>query len=78
MKPWRTANARIGGAMLFAESITERVEARRTLADSEAPFRVTFENAPVGIGLAPVGRLRPFVGKPRDQPGCARDRAERL
>jgi PAS domain S-box-containing protein len=57
MKPWRTADARIGGAMLFAESITEQVEARRALADSEARFRVTFENAPVGIGLvAPDGR----------------------
>ncbi len=44
MKPWRTANAQIGGAMLFAESITEQVEARRALADSEARFRVTFEN----------------------------------
>ena len=57
MKPWRTADARIGGAMLFAESITQQVEARRALADSEARFRVTFENAPVGIGLvAPDGR----------------------
>jgi two-component system, NarL family, sensor histidine kinase UhpB len=57
MKPRRTADARIGGAMLFAESITEQVEARRALADSEARFRVTFENAPVGIGLvAPDGR----------------------
>jgi PAS domain S-box-containing protein len=49
MKPWRTADTRIGGAMLFAESITEQVEARRALADSEARFRVTFESAPVGI-----------------------------
>jgi PAS domain S-box-containing protein len=57
MKAWRTADARIGGAMLFAESITEQVEARRAFADSEARFRVTFENAPVGIGLvAPDGR----------------------
>jgi PAS domain S-box-containing protein len=57
MKPWRTADARIGGAMLFAETITEQVEARRALADSEARFRVTFESAPVGIGhVAPDGR----------------------
>jgi hypothetical protein len=62
MKPWRTADARIGSAALFAKSITEQVEARRALADTEARFRVTFENAPVGIGLvAPVGCLRPFV-----------------
>jgi PAS domain S-box-containing protein len=57
MKPWRTADYRIGGAMLFAESITEQVEARRALAESEARFRVTFENAPVGIAhVAPDGR----------------------
>jgi PAS domain S-box-containing protein len=57
MKPWRTANAWIGGAMLFAESITEQVEARRALADSEARFRATFESAPVGLAhVAPDGR----------------------
>jgi PAS domain S-box-containing protein len=49
MKPWRTANGRIGGALLFSESITEKVEARQALAESEARFRATFENAAVGI-----------------------------
>ncbi len=49
MKPWRTANGRIGGALLFSEVITEQVAARRALADSEARFRATFENAAVGI-----------------------------
>ena len=49
MKPWRTADGRIGGAMLFNEVITEQIRARRDLADSEARFRATFENAAVGI-----------------------------
>jgi PAS domain S-box-containing protein len=49
MKPWRTADGRIGGALLFSEVITEQVEARRALAESEARFRATFENAAVGI-----------------------------
>ncbi len=49
MKPWRTAEGRIGGALLFSELITEQVEARHSLADSEARFRATFENAAVGI-----------------------------
>jgi PAS domain S-box-containing protein len=54
MKPWRTADGAIGGALLFSEVITEKVEARRALADSEARFRATFENAAVGIAhLAP-------------------------
>jgi PAS domain S-box-containing protein len=58
MKPWRTADGRIGGALLFAEVITEQVEARRALADSEARFRATLENAAVGIAhVAPDGRL---------------------
>jgi PAS domain S-box-containing protein len=49
MKPWRTVNGRIGGAMLFAEVITEQVEAKRALAESDVRFRATFENAAVGI-----------------------------
>jgi PAS domain S-box-containing protein len=49
MKPWRTTEGRIGGALLFSELITEQVEAKRSLADSEARFRATFENAAVGI-----------------------------
>jgi PAS domain S-box-containing protein len=49
MKPWRTREDRIGGALLFSEVITEQVAGRRALADSEARFRATFENAAVGI-----------------------------
>jgi PAS domain S-box-containing protein len=56
MKPWRTINGGVGGALLFAEVITEQVEAKRALADSEARFRATFENAAVGIAhVAPDG-----------------------
>ncbi len=44
MKPWRTADGR-----MFSEVITDQVAARRALADSEARFRATFENAAVGI-----------------------------
>ncbi len=58
MKPWRTSEGQIGGALLFVELITQQVEARRALADSEARFRATFENAAVGIAhVAPDGRL---------------------
>jgi PAS domain S-box-containing protein len=57
MKPWRTLDGRIGGALLFTEVITAQVEARRALAESEARFRATFENAAVGIAhIAPDGR----------------------
>ncbi len=57
MKPWRAADGRIGGALLFTEVITAQVEARRALADSEARFRAMFENAAVGIAhVSPDGR----------------------
>jgi PAS domain S-box-containing protein len=49
MKPWRTANGQIGGALLFIELITEQVAAKRALAESEARLRATFENAAVGV-----------------------------
>ena len=51
MVPWLRADGNIGGALLFAEIRTEQVEARRALADSEARFRATFENAAVGVAL---------------------------
>jgi len=51
MAPWRDANGTIGGSLLFAEIKTEQVEARRALAESEARFRATFENAAVGVVL---------------------------
>jgi PAS domain S-box-containing protein len=51
MKPWRKPGGEIGGALLFSEVITAQVEARRALAESEARFRATFENAAVGMGL---------------------------
>jgi PAS domain S-box-containing protein len=57
MKPWRTVSGRIGGAILFVELITEQVEARRALAESEARFRATFENAAVGIA-----HVDPYLG----------------
>ncbi len=57
MKPWRTPEGRIGGALLAIELITQQVEARQALADSEARFRATFENAAVGIAhVTPDGR----------------------
>jgi PAS domain S-box-containing protein len=51
MKPWRTAEGRIGGAVLFSQFMTG------ILADREARFQATFENAAVGIAhVAPDGR----------------------
>jgi PAS domain S-box-containing protein len=58
IKPWRTADGRIRGALLYAELITDQVAAGRTLTDSETQFRVTFEKAPIGIAhVAPDGRF---------------------
>jgi PAS domain S-box-containing protein len=51
MVPWRRADGKIGGALLFAELRTEQVEAQRALSDSEARFRATFENTAVGVAM---------------------------
>jgi PAS domain S-box-containing protein len=75
MKPWRTADGRIGGALLAGELITDEVEAKRAVAESEARFRATFENAAVGIAhVAPDGRwlrvneaLCRILGYPADE-----------
>src|SRR5260221_693457 len=61
MRPWRNVHGRIEGALLISELITEQVEIRHALADSEARFRATFENAAVGIShVAPDGRFLRF------------------
>ena len=54
MAPWRRGDSRIGGAIFFAEVRTQQVDARRELADSEARFRATFENAAVGVALVGI------------------------
>ncbi len=69
MTPWRTADGRIGGAVLFSQFITG------ILAEREARFQATFENAPIGIAhVAPDGRwlrvnrvLGGILGYPLDE-----------
>src|SRR5262249_11352764 len=51
MAPWRRDDGQIGGAVLFSELRTEPIEAQRALAESEARFRATFENAAVGVAI---------------------------
>jgi PAS domain S-box-containing protein len=56
IKSWQTAASRIGG-LLATESISDQVDASGALAENEAPFRATFENAAVGMShVAPDGR----------------------
>jgi PAS domain S-box-containing protein len=59
--PIRGRSGRVIGTSVIYRDISERrraKETRRALADSEARFRVTFENAPVGIlNVAPDGRF---------------------
>jgi PAS domain S-box-containing protein len=75
MKPWCTADGQIGGALLFSEVITDQVETRHALAESEARFRATFENAAVGVAhlgpdlrwLRANGALSRILGWPVDE-----------
>jgi PAS domain S-box-containing protein len=61
MKPWRNAHSQIGGALLFSELVTERIEIRHALHESESRARATFENAAVGIShVTPDGRFLRF------------------
>jgi PAS domain S-box-containing protein len=61
MKPWQDAHGRIGGALLFSELVTQQVEMKQALHESEARFRATFENAAVGIShMTPDGRFLRF------------------
>jgi PAS domain S-box-containing protein len=75
MKPWRDAHGQIGGALLFSELVTEQVEIRHALHESESRARATFENAAVGIShVTPDGRflrlnqvLSRILGWPADE-----------
>ena len=75
MKPWRDAEGKIGGAMLFTEVITAQVEARQKIRESEMRLRATFDNAAVGIAhVAPNGtwlrvnsRLCEIIGWPKQE-----------
>jgi PAS domain S-box-containing protein len=61
MRPWRDVHGRIGGALLFSELVTEEVEIRHALHESESRARATFENAAVGIShIAPDGKILRF------------------
>jgi PAS domain S-box-containing protein len=61
MKPWRNAQGRIDGALLFSELVTEEVEIKHALHESESRARATFENAAVGIShVTPDGRFLRF------------------
>ena len=61
MKPWRDLDGRVGGALLFSELVTDQIEIRHALYESESRARATFENAAVGIShVTPDGRLLRF------------------
>ncbi len=49
MKPWRHADGKIGGALLFSEVITKEVEARHRLEESEERLRLALDAAELGI-----------------------------
>ncbi|BAY09679.1 PAS domain S-box protein [Calothrix sp. NIES-2098] len=49
IRPWYTASGEIGGIMLFSENITQRKQAELELEEREEQFRLTFEQAAIGI-----------------------------
>ncbi|MGA7328744.1 MAG: PAS domain S-box protein, partial [Rhodomicrobium sp.] len=57
MKPWRKADGRIGGAVLFTEVITKQVQARLALARSEARLRRLEDSNIIGIVTADMDHI---------------------
>ena len=61
MRPWRDSRGQIGGALLFSELVTDQIEIRHALYESESRARAAFENAAVGIShVTPDGRFLRF------------------
>jgi PAS domain S-box-containing protein len=54
MAPWYGDQGEIGGAILFSEVITDRIETRRALRDSEARYRALFESINAGFCVVQV------------------------
>ncbi|OUL36340.1 hybrid sensor histidine kinase/response regulator [Nostoc sp. T09] len=49
IRPWHTASGEIGGITLFSENITQRKQTELELQEREEQFRLTFEQAAIGI-----------------------------
>ncbi|OUL19060.1 hypothetical protein BV378_33975 [Nostoc sp. RF31YmG] len=49
IRPWHTPNDEIGGITLLSENITQRKQAELVLQEREEQFRLTFEQAAIGI-----------------------------
>ncbi|MCR9111522.1 MAG: PAS domain-containing protein [Rhodobacteraceae bacterium] len=54
MAPWYDAAGDIGGAILFSEVITEQLQARRALKESEARYKALFESIDAGFCVVEV------------------------
>ena len=58
IRPWYETDNRIGGIILFSEVITEQVEARESLSESEKYNRMLFEQSAIGLVVASLdGKL---------------------
>ena len=53
--PMRGADGAITGAVLTLRDVTERLREHESAGEAEERFRLTFEDAPVGIALVAVG-----------------------
>lgn len=58
IRPWYETETKIGGIILFSEVITEQIEAREALRESEKYNRMLFEKSAIGLALTTMdGKL---------------------
>lgn len=56
--PWRDADGRIGGLILYTEIVTPQVQSRQSIEAAEARYRAVFDHAPMGIArVSPEGEF---------------------
>jgi PAS domain S-box-containing protein len=64
VRPWKQADATIGGIVILAEDISARKRAEEALVQSEERFRLMADHAPVMIWMSGIDKLCTWFNKP--------------
>jgi len=61
VRPWRKADDSIGGIIIFSEAITERVEAKKALEESQARYRDFISHSNEGVWRLELAKPLPLT-----------------